>query len=262
LGFFFFEKDLTENRDTGENAPTSNVHNLDTLQSTTELSRKKGKDDDDKSVQSTNNTPKSTTSRSINPMAHHNKKETRSSSNGGDKDPPHPKIDTSHKLPMDKKRKQIVGQAKEPEIQSKNMELEPDLNSVFCYLDQPSDMIHHSLPMDIYDTEHFDEDESFMFLSVVFDNQSKKIIIEKKDVKNKKGKSHSEVNLANMRPSQIYQLHIVIGDSLDDSIGSIEAENAIMKDRVKELEESLIPMPLLVNPLEITMPKTPEAKLK
>jgi hypothetical protein len=41
-----------------------------------------------------------------------------------------------------------------------------------------------------------------VFQSVVFDSQSKKMIIEKKDVKNKKGKSHSEVDLANMRSSQ------------------------------------------------------------
>jgi hypothetical protein len=47
-----------------------------------------------------------------------------------------------------------------------------------------------------------------VFQSVVFDSESKKLIIEKRDVKNKKGKSRSEVNLANMRPSQISRLHI------------------------------------------------------
>jgi hypothetical protein len=55
--------------------------------------------------------------------------------------------------------------------------------------------------MDISVTENFDEDESFVFQRVVFGSQSKKLIIEKKDVKNKKGKSPSEVDLANMRPS-------------------------------------------------------------
>jgi hypothetical protein len=53
----------------------------------------------------------------------------------------------------------------------------------------------------------FDEDESFVFQSVVFDSESKKLIIEKRDVKNKKGKSRSEVDLANMRSSQISGLH-------------------------------------------------------
>jgi len=51
-------------------------------------------------------------------------------------------------------------------------------------------------------------------------------------------------------------------DAFHDSIGGIEAKNAKLKDRVKELEEDLIPMPLLVNPLEIVMHATPVANLK
>jgi hypothetical protein len=87
--------------------------------------------------------------------------------------------------------------------------------------------------MDISVTENFDEDESFVFQSVVFDSQSKKMIIEKKNVKNNKGKSHSEVALANMRPSKICQLHTATGEALHDSIGGIEIENARLKDWVK-----------------------------
>jgi hypothetical protein len=111
----------------------------------------------------------------------------------------HPKIDSSHKLPMQKKGKRIVGEAEEPEIESENMELDTDLDSIFCNLDQPGDAIHHSYPMDIVDTEIFDEDESFVFQSVVFESESKKLIIEKRDVKNKKRKYRSEVDLANMQ---------------------------------------------------------------
>jgi hypothetical protein len=65
-----------------------------------------------------------------------------------------------------------------------------------------------------------------------------------------------------MRSSQIFRLHIATADALDDSIGGIEVENARLKGWVKELEEALIPMPLLVNPLEISMPATLAAKLK
>jgi hypothetical protein len=65
-----------------------------------------------------------------------------------------------------------------------------------------------------------------------------------------------------MRSSQICQLHRVSGDALHDSIGGIKAENAKLKDRVKELEEALIPMPLLANYLAIAMPATPAANLK
>jgi hypothetical protein len=113
------------------------------------------------------------------------------------------------------------------------MDVEPDLDSVILNLDQPGDSIQHSRPMDIADTKIFDEDESFVFQSTVFDNKSKKLIIEKRDVKNKKGKSRSEVNLANMQLSQIRRLHRETKDSLDDSIGGIEAKNARLKDWVK-----------------------------
>jgi hypothetical protein len=138
LGFdnSFFKKHMTENRDTDDNAPSSDVSDLDTLQSTTELDKKQGKGPSENSVKSADSTPKSTTSRSIAPMAHHSNKETQSYSNrGGDNNPPHPKIDSSHKLSVDKKRKKMGGQAEEPEIESENMELEPDLDNVFCYLD-------------------------------------------------------------------------------------------------------------------------------
>ena len=97
--------------------------------------------------------------------------------------------------------------------------------------------------MDMVGTKFFYEDESFVFQSVVFYSQSKNLIIEKRDVINKKGKYRLEINLRNMHPSQISQLHRATKDSLDDSIGGIEAENAILKDRLKELEEALIPIP-------------------
>jgi hypothetical protein len=228
------KKHLSKNRDSVDNGPASNVDDVDTVQSCTKLYMQQGKGPGDKSVQSTNTTPKSTTSRSIAPTTHHSNKETQSSSNGGgDNDPPHSKIDSSHKLPVEKKRKKNVGQAKEPEIQSENMELDTDLDSMMHFLDQPGDAIDHSHPMDISVTENFDEDESFVFQSIVFDSQSKKIIIEKKNVKNKKGKSHSEVDLANIRPSQICQLHTASKEALHDSIGGIETENARLKDQVK-----------------------------
>jgi hypothetical protein len=108
LGFdnCFFKKHLSKNRDTSGNALASDVGDLDTLQSNTKLYMQHGKGPSNKSVQSTNNTPKSMKSRSIAPTAHHSNKETQSSSNGGgDNDPPHSKIDSSRKLPVDKKRK-------------------------------------------------------------------------------------------------------------------------------------------------------------
>jgi hypothetical protein len=142
----------------------------------------------------------------------------------------------------------IWRQEEEPEIESEDMELETDLDSVFCNVDQPEDAIQHSPPMEITKTNIFYEDEYFVFQSIFFYNESKNLIIEKRDVRNKKGKSRSEINLKNMRSSQISRLHRATRDALNYSIGGNEAENARLKDRVKELEEALIPMPLLSSP--------------
>jgi hypothetical protein len=50
------------------------------------------------------------TSWSITSMAHPSKKETQKSSNGGgDKNPPRINIDSSHKIPLGKKRKNNLG---------------------------------------------------------------------------------------------------------------------------------------------------------
>jgi hypothetical protein len=55
-------------------------------------------------------------------MAHHNNQATQIySSRGGDNNAHHSKIDSSHKLPVEKKRKKNAGQAEEPKIQSENM---------------------------------------------------------------------------------------------------------------------------------------------
>jgi hypothetical protein len=65
-----------------------------------------------------------------------------------------------------------------------------------------------------------------------------------------------------MQPSQISKIHRATGDALDDSIGGLEAENTKLKERIKELEDTLMPLPLLVIPLTIVSPTTPVAKLK
>jgi hypothetical protein len=65
-----------------------------------------------------------------------------------------------------------------------------------------------------------------------------------------------------MQPSQISQIHQENGYSLDDSIGGLEAENIKLKERVKELEDDLIPLLVLSSPLAIIVPTTPAAKLK
>jgi hypothetical protein len=42
---------------------------------------------------------------------------------------------------------------------------------------------------------------------------------------------------------------------LDDSIGGIEVENTKLKEMIKELEDTLMPLPLLSSPLAIVGPR-------
>jgi hypothetical protein len=98
--------------------------------------------------------------------------------------------------------------------------------------------------------------------SIVFDSQSKNLIIEKRDVTNKKGKSFTKINFRKMHSSQISRFHRAIVDSLDDSIGVIEVKNSRLNGGIKELEEDFISTPVFVSPLAKTMPSTPVPKLK
>jgi hypothetical protein len=84
--------------------------------------------------------------------------------------------------------------------------------------------------MEIIETETFDKEDYFSFQSIFFDSESKNLIIQKSDVKNKKGKSCSNINLWNMRPSQISQIHRATRDSLEDSIEGFEAKNVRLKE--------------------------------
>jgi hypothetical protein len=88
------------------------------------------------------------------------------------------------------------------------------------------------------------------------------MIIEKGDQKNKKGKSHSEGDLKDMWLYQISKIHIATGDALDDYIGGLEVKNTKLKERIKELQDALMPLPILSNPLSMVIPTTPSIKLK
>jgi hypothetical protein len=63
-------------------------------------------------------------------------------------------------------------------------------------IDQSRNTAHQNSSLEIIKNETFNEEESFSFQSIVFDRESNKLIIEKGDVKNKKGKSRSKVDLS------------------------------------------------------------------
>jgi hypothetical protein len=93
-----------------------------------------------------------------------------SSGEGGDKNPPLGKIESSHKLPLRNKRKNIVQEEEEHRIKSdinnfslKDMELEADIEKMFPNIDQPGGMTHHNPSLEIVENETFNEEESFVF---------------------------------------------------------------------------------------------------
>ena len=69
---------------------------------------------------------------------------------------------------MQKKGKRIEGEVEQPETYTENMDLDADLESIFCNLDHPAHTIQHACSMDMVGTEIVYKDESFVLQSVVF----------------------------------------------------------------------------------------------
>jgi hypothetical protein len=88
------------------------------------------------------------------------------------------------------------------------------------------------------------------------------MVIEKRDVTNRKGKSRIEINFRKMQSSQISLFYHITSDALHDSIGGIEVENARLKDRLKEFEEAFIATPEFASLLAKNVPATTTAKMK
>jgi len=100
------------------------------------------------------------------------------------------------------------------------------------------------------------EEEYVTFNHVAFNKQSKKLLIEKINLKNKNfvEKWNSKIDLQRVRPSKFMQFHEAIGEALKLSIDEIEKENQILKEKIKELENALVLKPLFVEPISTIQP--------
>jgi hypothetical protein len=133
--------------------------------------------------------PKNTTSQSNAPTAHPIRKIANSSSSGGgEKNPPPGKIESSHKLPVRKKRKNVVQEEEDNLIETdinivslEDMELEVDIEKIFPIIDQSGNMAQPNSSLEIVANETFNEEESFTFQSVVFYKESKKLTVQRGD---------------------------------------------------------------------------------
>jgi hypothetical protein len=68
-------------------------------------------------------------------------------------------------------------------------------------------------------------------------------------------------------PSKIARMHRATSDALEMSVDEMEAENSMLKERVKELEYTLMPPPIFASPIATIQPgksldKTPESSSK
>ena len=105
----FIHTVLGEEEDNNLGTPTHNAGDLETVLSTNEFYKQKGKGPNEKSAQSQIVIPKTTTSQSNAPTTHPSKKVINSSSSkGGEKNPPPGKIESSHKFPLRKRRKNTM----------------------------------------------------------------------------------------------------------------------------------------------------------
>ena len=118
------------------------------------------------------------------------------SSGGGEKNISPEKIENSHNLPVRKKRKNLIQEEEDNLIENDiqifsldDMELEVDIEKIFPALEQPGIVTQQNALLEFAANEIFSEEESRTFQSAIFYKESKKMIVERGDQKNKKGKS-------------------------------------------------------------------------
>ena len=97
------------------------------------------------------------------------------------------------------------------------------------------------------------EDELLILHHASYQKDSRKISLQRISIKGKQAidKCGSEIEIKNMNPSDIMELHWEIGEALAHTVDDQERENAKLKKRIVELEASLSPRPLFVEPLAI-----------
>jgi hypothetical protein len=101
------------------------------------------------------------------------------------------------KTPVQEEENNLI----ENDIQSfslEDMELEANIEKISPAIEQQEHVVQQYSLMEVIGNETFSEEESFNFQSIVFYKESKKLIVERIDQKNKKGKSRLEVNLKYM----------------------------------------------------------------
>jgi hypothetical protein len=99
----------------------------------------------------------------------------------------------------------------------------------------------------------FDEEESLTLHNASFDKELKKLVFQHVNSRGKRVKD-STMDLRGVPTSKLSKIHMVTGNSLDISIDDMEAENERLKNKVRELENALMPPPIFAKPLAFVQP--------
>jgi hypothetical protein len=191
------------------NNQSTHVHDvgdLETLLSSHYFYKKKGKGPIERSIKYPVVTPENSTSWRNAPKTHPFRRVVSSSSSGGGEKNPHPgKLESSHKISMGKKRNNLVQEEEDNLIENDirsfslwDMELQVDIEKIFPAMEQQENMAQQNSLLEVVANETFSEEESFNFQTDLFDKEPKNLIIEIGDQNNKKGKSHSDVDMKDM----------------------------------------------------------------
>jgi hypothetical protein len=134
------------------------------------------------------------------------------------------------------------------------MDLDVDIENItFPHVEVSTrENVHHISILMIHDETFFDE-ETFAVKNDSFDKQYMKLVFERTR-KSKSGKLRSTIDSRDILPSKLSCIHKFTGDTLDVSIAHMEEENAQMKERIKQLEETLMPPPILASPVAMICP--------
>jgi hypothetical protein len=185
------------------------------------------------------------------------------SDDGGEQNPPKGNLEKPHKLPISSKRKRGTNKEGESEdipgneIVLEDMELDVNIEEIEFAGEEQRLQERRTIARELATQEPIIfEEESLTLHRATFNKNSRKLVIEKVNSKNKKiqEKWNSKFDFQGVPPSKVIEFHEATGEALKMSIGDIENENAILKDRVRELENSLMPPPLFSSPIATIQP--------
>jgi len=163
-------------------------------------------------------------------------------------------LENPHKLKIKRKRtnsQQEGGETHAPknDLLLDNMDLDVDIENItFPDVEVPARENVQHISTRMVPEETFSDEETFVVQNTSFDRESKKLVFER-TTKSKSGKLWSTIDTRNMFPSILSSIHKVTEDALDVSIANMEEENTWLKEKIKELEEILMPPPISASPI-------------